>query len=374
MFKHALRLPFRLLGIPLYLDLTFLLILPLLAWLIGNQLVPFIDLVGLPIDADALDQGLLPYVLGLIAAVALFISVVIHELGHALVARRFGVETERITLWLLGGMAHFKKIPRQRGAEALVAIAGPITSFALAALGALALLLIPTDWGALYFVVAYTTFMNVALATFNLIPALPLDGGRVLRSLLALRMDRPRATQIAATISRVLAIILGIFGLLSLNIFLILIAVFVYIAVAAEARFELADDLLRNVPVSALMSSPIESVPAEMPVEVLLKRMLRDARHAYPVHDESGSFLGLITLNNLQRAAPEDTIAEHMSDLPESIDPDASASELLEMMSRQESPRVLVRPSGGPFLGIITRTDLFRALQLLTGRAPASES
>ncbi|RVU41591.1 site-2 protease family protein [Lujinxingia sediminis] len=371
MFKHALRLPFRLLGIPLYLDLTFLIILPLLAWLIARQIEPFITLFHLPVSPGALNEGLLPYALGLAAALALFISVVIHELGHAIVARRYGVETERITLWLLGGMAQFKKMPTQRGAEAVVAIAGPITSGLLAALGGLLLWVVPERWPALLFVVAYTTFMNIALALFNLIPALPLDGGRVLRSLLAMRMPRMRATQIAATISRVLAIALGVVGIVSLNIFLILIALFIYIAVAAEARFELADELLSGLRVQELMSSPVIAMPATMSVGDLLARMLRDARHAYPVHDEGGEFIGMITLKGLQNAEPDAPIGDYLSELPERIDPQASAADLLEMMGRQDEPRVLVMPEKGPVLGIITRTDLYRALQLLTGRAPA---
>ena len=371
MFKHALRLPFRLLGIPLYLDLTFLIILPLLAWLIARQIAPFVELFNLPVAPGALNEGLLPYVLGLVAALALFISVVIHELGHAVVARRYGVETERITLWLLGGMAQFKKMPTQRGAEAVVAIAGPITSGLLAALGAALLLVLPERWPALLFVVAYTTFMNVALAVFNLIPALPLDGGRVLRSLLAMRLPRLRATQIAATVSRVLAIALGIVGIFSLNIFLILIALFIYIAVAAEARFELADELLRDLRVHELMSTPVVSLPATLSVGELLSRMLRESRHAYPVRDETGQLTGMVTLKNVQGADPDAPIGDFLTALPERIDPNASAADLLEMMGRQDEPRVLVMPEKGPVLGIITRTDLYRALQLLTGRAPA---
>jgi Zn-dependent protease len=130
MFGRAFRLPFRLLGIPVQLDISFILILPLLAWLIGRQVAYWAAIFGIP-DAPILHEGWMPYVLGLIAALGLFISVVIHELGHSVVARLYGVQVKSITLWFLGGVAQFNEIPRQRGAEAIIAIVGPIVSAAL---------------------------------------------------------------------------------------------------------------------------------------------------------------------------------------------------------------------------------------------------
>src|SRR5690606_12340722 len=121
-----------------------------------------------------------PWILGFVAAVGLFTSVVVHELGHALIARLYGVVTVEIRLWFLGGVAQFKEMPKQRGAEALVALAGPVTS---AVLGLLLWLLVPQVGFSLgtQAVVAYLALTNVALALFNLLPALPLDRGRILR-------------------------------------------------------------------------------------------------------------------------------------------------------------------------------------------------
>ena len=369
MFKNALRLPFRLLGIPLYLDITFLIILPLLAWLIGGQLEEFLILTELDqvIAVEPLLAGWTPYLLGLAAALALFVSVVIHELGHAVTGRIYGVETERITLWLLGGMAHFKEMPKQRGAEAVVAIAGPITSFGLGALCWLGLAFVPTGLGGLYFVVVYTAYMNILLAVFNMIPALPLDGGRVLRSLLHLKMSRLRATQISAAISRALAIALGLFGLLIFNLFMILIAFFIYMAVTAETRYALFTETLSRFRVSDLMSHPVTSVPPDMAIDAVLQKMLASARLAYPVKTVDGDFVGQITIDEVQKTPPEQKVANVMQAPPEAISQHTSANELFDRMIKEDQHRLFVVNDEGYVVGIVTKTDLMRALQIASG-------
>src|SRR3954452_11763060 len=178
----------------------------------------------------------MPYLLGLITALGLFTSVLVHELGHSVVARLYGVKVRSITLWLLGGVAAFEDMPRQRGAEAVVAIAGPLVSIAVGALCWLVLKALPPSAVPAGFVFTYLAFMNVSLAVFNMIPALPLDGGRVLRSLLALRMTHLRATKVAAAVSRVLAVLLGLYGLYTMQFMLVLVALFVYLAVKRELR------------------------------------------------------------------------------------------------------------------------------------------
>ncbi len=139
-----------------------------------------------------LSHGAMPYVLGLIAVLGLFVSVVIHELGHSVVARLYGVEVKNITLWFLGGVAQFESIPRQRGAEAVIAIIGPIVSGVIGGICFGIWKALPSGAIATRFIFAYLTYMNVLLAVFNLIPALPMDGGRVLRSLLAMGMPHER--------------------------------------------------------------------------------------------------------------------------------------------------------------------------------------
>lgn len=366
MFKNAFRLPFRLLGIPVYLDVTFLVILPVLAWLIGNQMEAFVELLELPIDAEPLLQGYMPYALGLAAALALFVSVVIHELGHAVTARIYGVETEKITLWLLGGMAHFKEMPKQRGAEAVVAVAGPITSFLVGFVCWLLLGFVPTEMGGLYFVVVYTLYMNVLLAIFNMIPAMPLDGGRVLRSLLALRMSHLRATQVSAGVSRFLAVALGIFGLLSFNIFLILVALFVYMAVTAETQYALFSETLQRFTVASLMTREVVTVEPEDTAEAVRARMMSEARLAYPVSVDGGSVVGEVHLNHLRDVPPGRTVAEVMGDAPGTVGVESGAQELFDRMIRDDEHRLLVVDEAGAVVGIVTKTDLVRALKVIS--------
>lgn len=358
-------MPVKLLGIPLYLDLTFLLILPVLAWLIGSQLGPFIALTNLPIDAKPLLEGWLPYLLGLVAALALFASVVVHELGHAVTARVYGVETERITLWLLGGMAHFKDMPRQRGAEAVVAVAGPITSLALGGLCWILLNFVPVEMGGLYFVVVYTMYMNIVLAVFNMIPALPLDGGRVLRSLLHLKMSRLRATEISARISRVLAIILGLFGLLSFNVFLIILAFFIYIAVTAEAKHALFTETLSRFTVESLMSHPVATISPTTTVEAAMERMFKEGRLAYPVRQGTGDIVGTIHINMIRDLPKESLVATVMGPAPGKIQAGQCADILFDEMIGEGKNRILVVSPTGEILGIITKTDLVRAIQIM---------
>ncbi|MBA2661544.1 MAG: site-2 protease family protein [Bradymonadaceae bacterium] len=364
MFKNAFRLPFRLLGIPLYLDVTFLIILPLFAWIIAGQIPAFVELLNLPVATEALTVGAVPYLLGLAAALGLFVSVVIHELGHAVTARRYNVETERITLWLLGGVAQLTDMPRQRGAEAVVGIAGPITSFALALLGWGLLQLIPPGWAAAYFVVAYVTYMNVALAVFNMLPALPLDGGRVLRSLLALRMDRLQATRVAARISRVLAVALGLFGLLSFNIFLMFIAFFIYVAVAAETQHTIMGQIFEGVQVEELMTQRVAWVSPEMSCGELKDKMFREGHLGYPVLADTGQLIGMITLNELRLAPPRAPVGAVMTRDFATIARTAKVFDAFELMTRNNFGRLIVVDEQTRVVGILTKTDLMRAVQV----------
>ncbi|MDQ7858150.1 MAG: site-2 protease family protein [Armatimonadota bacterium] len=363
MLRGGYRLPFRLAGIPLYLDPTFLIVLPLLAWMIGSRIELYVRLFGLPLDPAALQAGGQAYTLGLAAALGLFASVVVHELGHALVGRRYGVQVRRITLWLLGGMAQFEEIPRQRGAEAVIAIAGPLTSLAVAAVSRVALGLLP--WSASgQFVLGYLAYMNVALAVFNLLPALPLDGGRVLRSLLALRLPYLRATQVAAGLSTGLAILLGLYGFLTLNIFLMLIAFFVYMAGNAETQTTLITDLLGDIGVREVMTRRVETVPPDLPVADLLQKMLRERHLGYPVVDGTGHLVGVVDLQHVQGAQPDATVERVMSTEVVMIPETGTALEAFQIMSANNFSRLVVVDARKEMVGIVSKTDLVRAIQV----------
>ncbi|CAN5473316.1 site-2 protease family protein [soil metagenome] len=364
MFRNAYRLPFRLLGIPIRLDLTFLLVLPLFVWLIGSQLGFFVALLNLPIDAAALSQGSTPFVLGFVAALGLFSSVLVHELGHSVVARRYGVEVKDITLWLLGGMAQFAEMPRQKGAEAVVAVAGPITSILLAGVFWLVLQALPAGADAAIFVVAYLAYINVVLAVFNLIPALPLDGGRILRSLLALRYGQLQATRVSAGISKFFALLLGLVGLFSFNFFLLLIAFFIYVAVSGETQYAVVTQVLEGIRVGDLMTREVIAVSPAMPAQELISKMLRERHLGYPVIDHSGRLVGMVDLEHAQDVSPETTVSEIMKREVETISPDKTAIDAFSLLSRNNYRRLVVADERDEMVGILSKTDLVRVIQV----------
>jgi Zn-dependent protease/predicted transcriptional regulator len=371
MIRTAYRLPFRLAGIPLYIDISFLIILPLMVWLTAKNLAMLVHQPQLGLDLDpSLFTGLMPLVLGLVSVIGLFVSIVLHELGHSLTARRYGVKVRRITLWFLGGVAEFEEMPRQRGAEAIVGIAGPIVSFVLAVVFWGLAAVVPHSVVWLWIVVWYLGVVNLMLGLFNLLPALPLDGGRILRSLLALKMPHAKATIIAGNIARVLAIAMGIYGLFA-NLWLIVLAFFIFTAVKSETQQTVVSDLLRGITVRDLMSRDVMSVPAGLTLEELSRVMLTQRHLGFPVVDEQNRLVGAIGLAQMQNADPRRAVGEVMLRNPPTVAPDADAVRALERMAREQADRLIVVDETGGMIGIVTQADLMRALQVrMTGVAP----
>jgi Zn-dependent protease/predicted transcriptional regulator len=364
MFRAGVTLPFKLLGIPIKLDFSLFLILPLFAWLIGSQLPMFLQTFGLA-QQPQLTEGLTPYLLGLAAAVGLFLSVLVHELGHSFVGQRYGAKIKEITLWLLGGVAQFEEMPKRRGAEAVIAIAGPLTSLALAGLAWLVGQTAPLG-AATTFVLIYLMVANLALAVFNLLPALPLDGGRVLRSLLALRLGELRATEISAAISRSLAVLLGIVGLLGFNFFLVLIAFFIYTAVGAEAQYTVASEMLKGVRVEQLMTRNPTAVTPHVMVKELVGLMLQERHLGYPVIDLYGQVVGLVDLSDAQRPEVTETttVGEIMQRPVPTVLWHTEALEAFKKMAERNFGRLIVVDEEGRLMGVLSKTDMIRAIQV----------
>ena len=184
--------------------------------------------------------------------VALFTSIVLHELGHALMARRYGIGTNDITLYLIGGIARLNRMPRSAGPELLIALAGPAVNVVIAA-GLAGVMALGVHPRLLYEVLG----LNVALVLFNLLPVFPMDGGRVLRALLSGWLGRVRATEIAATIGQALAIVGGVVGLFNGRWLLAILAVFIYSAAAVE-RFQVRAEDRQRGPASQGFTDPPE--------------------------------------------------------------------------------------------------------------------
>lgn len=315
MLRGSIKLG-SLLGVPVYLHWTFLI---LIAWLVGAA-----ALAGGP---EAMAAGLRTGAFVL----AVFGCIVLHEMGHALAARRYGIQTRDITLLPIGGVASLERMPEKPGQELVVALAGPAVNVVIAAvLLPLVLLTAGADafrvaggegdgseggagvGGAALHRMNFLAMLgatNVLLVVFNMIPALPMDGGRVLRALLAMAMDRPKATAIAATVGQVVAAGFVIFGLFSGQVLLMLIGVFVFFGAGAEASAERFRAALEGLRVEAAMLTRFRTLRTTQTLRDAAAELLAGSQQDFPVVDAdapdplaAGSLAGVLTRSRLVRA------------------------------------------------------------------------
>ncbi|WP_277542309.1 site-2 protease family protein [Haloarcula laminariae] len=369
----------RAFGIPIQLDLTFLLVLPLFAWIIGTQIEQTAgllnDSLGAGLDPAVLTGGSLVWVLGVVAAVGLFTGVVLHELGHSLVAIRFGFPIDSITLWLFGGVAQLTEMPEDWRQELAIAVAGPVVSVALGALSYVAFAVLPGTGSAAVesarFVFAYLAVMNVALAAFNMLPGFPMDGGRVLRALLARTRPYARATEIAAEVGKVFAILLGLFGLfVAGNIFLAGLAFFIYVGAAGEARETTMRADLEGVQVRDVMTpaAHVTTVTPRVSVRELIETMFRERHTGYPV-EVNGEVVGLVTLEDARavRDVERDayTVGDVMTTELVTVAPELDVMDALSELQDNSVGRLVVTDAAGEFQGLLTRSDIMTALSIL---------
>ncbi|MFU8869932.1 CBS domain-containing protein [Natronococcus sp.] len=358
-------------GIPIKLGVSFLLVVPLLAYLIGVQMELTVELLndafGAGIDPAPLTDGATPWLLGLAAALGLFVSVFFHELGHALAARRYGLETQSITLWFLGGLAQFAEMPEDWHKELVIAIAGPIVSVAVGIGCYVGFVLLPAEFPAVLFVLGYLAILNVVLAIFNMLPGFPMDGGRVLRALLSRNRSRLEATQIAAGVGKGFALLLGFAGIVTFSIFWIAIAFFIYIAASSETRQIFVETAFEGLTVADLMTPAprLDTVSPSLPIDRLLERMMRERHTGYPVL-EDGALVGIVTLEDLQERADGDdaVVADVMSTDLATVAPDDEATAALRTIQQEGIGRVLVVDADGSLAGLLSRTDLMKALEI----------
>lgn len=361
----------RLAGIPIGVQPLWLVIVALITWSLGAVYYP--DEVAGIAPATA-------YALGLLSALLLFASILLHELGHAVVARRNGVEIEEIDLWLLGGVARMSGYPETAGAELRFALAGPAVTLAIAALfGAAALALPSSAPEALRAVVSYQALINLAILVFNMVPAFPLDGGRVARALLWARSgDISGATETAAKIGRgfgfamigigVGGILVGAVG----GIWLALVGYFVIVAARAEANGLRVREAFTGREAGRLMSCPAIAIPAQTSVtDAIAEYFVALGHPAFPVVAADGQLLGLVDLGTARRvplARRATTTTGEISLRRPSlvVDEHQDVAELLARPEFQELGRAVVLTSSGE-LGIVSISDVeavMRALDL----------
>ena len=277
---------------------------------------------------------------------AIFACVVLHELGHALMARRFKITTKNITLYPIGGVASLEKMPDKPKQELLVAIAGPLVNIVIALI--------------LYAVIQSTTGMpseeqlktmqtispqtflfhlflaNAILALFNLLPAFPMDGGRMLRAVLAMRTDRVSATQIAAAVGRIIAIFFVFMGFFT-NFWLVFIGMFVYLGAGAESAFETTKSALEGLTVKDVLMTKYSTLYASEPLSKAVQLLLDGQDTEFIVLDVNGQrAAGVLTKNNiilgLSRYGQDAPVSNIMEKNILQLTPDMSLPEVMQKM------------------------------------------
>ena len=354
----------RIAGIPVGVSPLWLIIVALITWSLGAGYYPG-EVHGIA-PADS-------YALGLASALLLFASILAHEFGHALVARRRGVKIEEIDLWLLGGVARMSGRPETAGDELRFALAGPaVTAVVAAIFGALALALPTSTPAALRAVVGYEAEINLIILGFNLIPAFPLDGGRVARALLWRRSrDIGAATDTAAGLGRGFGYLLIAFGvLLTFNgapggLWFALIGVFLVVAANAERLQEQVVTTFTGVHAEELMSQPVISIPSEWALEQAQQYFARYRYTAFPVTDSSGRAVGILSIDRLERRPRGATFVEELTDRDPAllIGEQEDVAHLLEQPAFVRVGRAAVVDDQGRPVGIVSLTDIQRAIR-----------
>ena len=317
-----------------------------------------------------------------IFVIAVFGCIVLHELGHALTARRFGIRTLDITILPIGGLARLERMPEDPKQELLVALAGPAVNLVIAvALGGLVLIVgLGSSWWSGNFLtmplLAQLAAVNVALLLFNLIPAFPMDGGRVLRALLATRFDYNRATQIAARVGQTLAIGFGFAGLMSGQFMLLFIALFVYLGAQGEAQQVQTRFSVRGVPVRTVVIGESRALAPTDTLTHAASELLATSQIDFPVAAD-GRVLGLLTRHDLIRALAagrrDDAVANVMRrDLPV-IEDDAPLEETFRRMQELGTSTLPV-VHRGRLTGIVTLENIGEFMMLRSALEDAAST
>ncbi|HTY14122.1 MAG TPA: CBS domain-containing protein [Methanoregulaceae archaeon] len=371
-------------GIPIYIHWTFLVVIPLFAWIIGTQIAFTVGLITgsynfvfgwlhpFEIDSSAFAIGIYSYILGALIALGLFGGVLIHEIAHSVVARRYGLKINNITLLIFGGISSIEEGTPDPVKELPMALVGPLMSCVVAiictgiAYASDIFIANRAVAGTLIFFFGYLGLLNFILFVFNLLPAFPMDGGRVLRAWLARSRPLPDATRIAANIGKVFAVVFGIVGIVSLSPILVIIAFFIYIGAGQEASALRYNFLLKDVTVGDIMSGPVVALPPNMPVHEVINQMYSSKHLGFPVVDR-GVLIGMITVADVQKMSPIDRDAMQVRDVMTreviTLPPGAPVIDALRVMTVQNIGRVPVIDNN-ELVGIVTRTDILKVIEL----------
>jgi len=351
--RGSIRL-FKVLGISVNIHVTFLL-LPLFFLIYG---------------------GLKSMVLVLI----IFAFVALHELTHSVVAMRFGVNVRDITLLPIGGVASMSKMPENPRHELLISVAGPMFNIVFASV--LFFIFYHAEWmpeavwrrplsgNTWLHTIAMVPWVNVTLAGFNLLPAFPMDGGRILRDILAGRMSYGRATRIAANIGRLFAILFGYMGFTNGNFFLILIAIFVYTAASAEENHVNLRESLKGLKVKDVLKGEFLTLNTDTPVSRAMELIFRSRQEDFPVMD-SDKMAGFVTRADIIAAAHKYGPAKRASEIMRAdvplVGPEDELSRIQDVMEENQI-KALPVARDSVIIGVITLEDIARAYAIMARR------
>jgi len=343
-------------GIPIELHLTFILLIVAVFILFYPQIYSFVLILFL------------------------FVFVVFHELAHSVVARRYGIKVRKIILYPIGGVSEIEEIPENPSIEWRMAIAGPVTSLILggAFLGInqfisiqIPLSTVPSSILSSGNLLLDLGFINLLLGAFNLIPAFPMDGGRVFRALLAERMKFSDATKYAAYIGRIFGILMVVVGVFS-NFWLIVIGVFVYIGASEEAEQTIVSTTLASVRVKDVMQSEVGAVHPDQTIAETLEVMFKSRYHDALV-ERDGVFQGVVIWNEIIKVAPEQRNNLKVEQMPLkniSTYPDEAVLEVYKLMTKEKIDLIPVvdRETPTKVIGVLTSEAIANAYEKARNR------
>ncbi len=356
---------FRVKGIDIKVHLTFVLILIWAAYRWGIEM----------------RAGLAGALYGVVVILLLFACVTIHELAHSLMAMHYGVKVRDITLLPIGGLSQMEEMPKKPAQELRMSLAGPLSNFVIALLlflldilfgigagltpGRLNQVLGSVSWQGLP---SYLALSNLLLGVFNLLPAYPMDGGRVLRAFLAMRMDYAKATSWAVNIGQGLAWFLGLFGVLSGNWMLVIIAMFIYLGAGQEGRRVEVKNVLGELRASQAMAQTLQTLTPEASLAQAVNLILHGFQTDFPVL-EDGKLIGFLTetdlVTALKKHGPETTVREAMRiDFP-IADPGEALFDVQQKMGKSRLRSIPVT-KGGQLAGLITAQDINEAFLFIS--------
>jgi Zn-dependent protease/CBS domain-containing protein len=343
--KYSLKI-FSVFGIPVELHISFLILMLLIYIVAFFNFIPSVNL------------------LTAVLITLVFVTVVLHELSHSYIAKRYGIKIERIVLLPIGGVSEMEEIPKDPAQELRIALAGPVANLMIAMISFVILIIFGTSLstvlvGALY----YFIIVNLLLGLFNLLPAFPMDGGRILRAYLAGKMSFIKATKLAATIGKQFAIIMAVIGVF-FNFLLILVAIFVYFGAEGEYRSVLVSTLLEDEKVKNIMTTDVHTLTPDNTVQETLKTMFSEKHMGYPV-TEDGKLVGIITFEDISNI-PENGRNIMIKDIMTSelilSNPNEDLVETIGKMNKNRIGRVPV-VENGELVGIVSKTDITNTMQ-----------